>query len=107
MTDPEESPREGALDQMLQGGPRSQAWRQWREALERRLTDLRRQKSDASGPDAAEIGAKIEEMEQQINALATEEIISEFVESEIDLVLNSAEDEEGFGDRSGDGMRSF
>jgi len=98
MPEPVDDPREETLDQMLEGGPRSESWRVWREALERRLADLVKQKEGLSDPTSlAEVDEKIAEMEAQINALATEEIISEFVESEVDLILNTAVEDEEFG----------
>ena len=94
----DEEKREELVQDFLQGGPQSEEWRLWREALEKRLAELKKQRKSLSGEGGAkELDEMIEETEKQINALATEEIISEFVESEIDLALNTAEDDEDFG----------
>ena len=90
----EEGPREGALQEFLHGGPRSEEWRLWREALEGRLDALKKQRMDVAGAEAEELDKSIRELEEQINALATEEIISEYVEAEIDLSLNTMDPEE-------------
>ncbi|MBW3622408.1 MAG: hypothetical protein KY468_03250 [Armatimonadetes bacterium] len=101
MPDEPEDERERMVEDFLQGGPRSEEWRQWREALEKRLLNLKQQRSEGGeGVDSSALDGMIEETEAQINALATEEIISEFVESEIELSLNTIEREEetgGFG----------
>jgi len=94
MNEPNRDQREEVVDEFLRGGPRSEEWRQWRDALERRLAALKKTRSKLSGGDVKEIDRQIDEIENQIDALATEEIISEFVESEIDLSLNAVEPED-------------
>ena len=101
MPDVPDEDRERLLEDFLTGGPRSEEWRLWREALQKRLADLKRRRGELEGEsegEARELQEMIAETEAQIDALATEEVISEFVESEIDLSLNTIEKEEGFGD---------
>jgi hypothetical protein len=87
--------REEVVSDFLQGGPKSEEWRLWREALERRRSALRQERADLKeGADPGALDEKIEEIEEQINALATEEIISEFVESEVDISLNTIDEDE-------------
>ena len=70
-----------------------ETWRDWREALEGRLKRLKAQrKAPEEGDDLPAIDAMIAETEAQIDALGTEEIISTFVEAEVDLALNSREE---------------
>ncbi len=98
MAERDDPKRDEVVEDFLQGGPRSEEWRNWREALERRLADLKRERNGLEkGEERSELDAMIDETETQINALATEEIISEFVEAEIDLSLNTAEDEDEYG----------
>lgn len=95
MPDRNEEDRERLLGDFLQGGPRSEEWRVWRESLEKRLSDLKRQRREmTAGEDFSALDAMIDETETQINALATEEVISEFVEHEIALSLNTADADE-------------
>jgi hypothetical protein len=84
--------RDEALDDLLDEGLRSETWREWRQALEKRLAELRADQADHEDP--SEVDARIHELEAQIDALGVEEIITEFVESQVDLVLNSAEEDE-------------
>jgi hypothetical protein len=66
--------------------------------LELRLQRLKRERSESKDKDEViAINERIEEIEDQIEALTTEEIISEFVEAEVNLSLNSVEPEEEWG----------
>ena len=96
MPDQPEDDRDRVVEDFLQGGPRSEEWRLWREALAKRLADLKRSRRElgergGSEKEIHDLNEMIEETEAQINALATEEVISEFVEAEIDLSLNTQE----------------
>jgi hypothetical protein len=94
MRDREEK-RDEVMGDFLQGGPKSEEWRLWREALERKRSILLQERANLEeGADPAPLDEQIEELELQINALATEEIISEFVEAEVDLSLNTLEEDE-------------
>lgn len=97
-----EDDRDRTLEDFLQGGPRSEEWRLWRVALQKRLADLKKRRRELKGSEDTEeerrsLDEMIGETEAQILTLATEEVITEFVESEVDLSLNTIEGEDEFG----------
>ena len=83
-------------EQLLEGQPRAEQWREWREALQHRRTLLRSERDDLGpGPRALELDAALETLEVQIRALATEETITRFVEDALryTLIVRSGDDQ--------------
>lgn len=84
---------EQVIDDFFEGSPRADELRRMRDALSDRLRALRRQRAE-SGDDAPRLTAQIAAMERQIEALKTEEAVSQFVEDSIKVTLAKAEPEE-------------
>lgn len=80
---------EQLIEQVLEGHPRAEQWRQWREALEERLEKLLELKAKGiiEYPD---IDQRIEELKRYIAVLREEEIITEFVEQQVRMVIGKA-----------------
>lgn len=78
-----------AIDEVLEGEPRAAEWREMRVALRDRLRDLvnRRAEMDPDNPETRELDARIEEMREQVAVLATEEAVTEFVETSLRSTL--------------------
>ncbi len=103
MHERDERQREETIHEFLGGGPRSEEWRIWRDTLERRLAEMSRERQKSDDPAEQEtLDQRIAVAEEQIDALATEEIISEFVESEIHLSMNTAGGSEDLGEFDND-----
>ncbi len=80
---------ERLLEEVLEGQPRAEQWRQWRKALEERLNRLLELK--AKGIDELpDLDERIEELRRYIAVLREEEIITEFVEQQVRMVLGKA-----------------
>lgn len=88
---------EQLIEQVLEGHPRARQWRQWREALEERLKKLLelKEKGIIEYPDLEE---RIEEIKKYIAALREEEIITEFVEQQVRMVVGKAKLERMMGE---------
>ncbi len=80
---------EQLIEQVLEGHPRAEQWRQWREALEERLEKLLELKAKGiiEYPD---FDQRIEELKRYIAVLREEEIITEFVEQQVRMVIGKA-----------------
>ena len=80
---------EQLIEQVLEGHPRAEQWRQWREALEERLEKLLELKAKGiiEYPD---LDQRIEELKRYIAVLREEEIITEFVEQQVRMVVGKA-----------------
>ncbi len=84
--------REQAIDDFLDGQPRADQWRSMRESLEDRLRDSRaaRDAETAAGRPTAPLDRKIRELRAQIEALAQEEAVTQFVEDSVRSSLAQA-----------------
>ncbi len=80
---------ERLIEEVLEGHPRAEQWRQWREALEERLQKLLalKEKGICEYEDLEE---RIEELKRYIAVLREEEIITEFVEQQVRMVVGKA-----------------
>lgn len=76
-------PVEQAIDELLDGEPRADEWRELREALTERLREAlsERDALPESDPRRSDWEERISELREQITALATEEAVTEFVEN--------------------------
>ena len=93
--EPELSPEEQAIAEVLGENPRAQELREMRIALEQRRDGMRRERERAQ--DRAEqtrLQAKIQELDKQIAALRQEEGITQFVESSVRVTLHQSAGEE-------------
>jgi hypothetical protein len=72
---------DAVVEQVLEGQPRAQEWREWKQALQLRLDSLLRERA-APGPmaDLVRLDETIAETRDQIQALSTEQVITQFVE---------------------------
>lgn len=88
---------EQLIGQVLEGHPRAHQWRQWREALEERLEKLLelKRKGFAEYPDLDE---RIEELKRYIAVLREEELVTEFVEQQVRMVVGKAKLEQMMGE---------
>jgi len=93
---------EQLIEQVLEGHPRAEQWRQWREALEERLEKLLelRAKGIVEYPNLDE---RIEELKRYIAVLREEEIITEFVEQQVRMVVGKARLERMLGESLDEG----
>ncbi len=80
---------EQLIEQVLEGHPRAEQWRQWREALEERLEKLLELKAKGI-VEYPDIDQLIEELKRYIAVLREEEIITEFVEQQVRMVIGKA-----------------
>lgn len=94
----DESIIEQLVEQVLEGHPRAEQWRQWREALEERLQKLLELKAKdiVEYPD---IDQRIEELKRYIAVLREEEIITEFVEQQVKMVVGKVKLEQMMGEK--------
>lgn len=76
---------EQALDDFLEGQPRAEQWRGYREALAARLRDAiaARDTAAADDPQRPNLDARVEELREMVHALAEEEAITQFVENSV------------------------
>lgn len=88
---------EQLIEQVLEGHPRAEQWRRWREALEERLEKLLelKEKGIVEFPD---LDQRIEELKRYIAVLREEEIITEFVEQQVRMVVGKAKLEREMGE---------
>jgi uncharacterized protein YhaN len=77
------------IEQVLEGHPRAEQWRQWREALEERLEKLLELKAKGI-IEYPNLDERIEELKRYIAVLREEEIITEFVEQQVRMVVGKA-----------------
>lgn len=93
-----DSSRDELIEQFLEGQPRAQQWREWKEALQERRTLFRSERDDVGpGPRADDLDEALETLEIQIRALATEEALTQFVEDALQYTL-AVQSAEGFPD---------
>ncbi|MCS7253303.1 MAG: hypothetical protein RMK18_00725 [Armatimonadota bacterium] len=74
------------IDEALGGEPRSEQWREWREALEERLRHLRQMRSKGI-VEFENMDELIRDIEEKIKVLREEEIITEFVEQQVRALI--------------------
>lgn len=93
----EEELVERLIEEVLEGHPRAEQWRQWREALEERLQKLlaMRKKGIAEFPDLDE---RIDQLKEFIVVLREEEILTEFVEQQVRMVIGKAKLKQASGE---------
>jgi len=85
------------IEQVLEGYPRAEQWRQWREALEERLDKLLELKAKGI-VEYPDIDQRIEELKCYIAVLREEEIITEFVEQQVRMIVGKAKLERVMGE---------
>lgn len=88
---------EQLIEQVLEGHPRAEQWRQWREALEERLQKLLKLKAKGT-VEYPDLDQRIEELKRYIAVLREEEIITEFVEQQVRMVIGKARLEQMMGE---------
>jgi len=88
---------EQLIEQVLEGHPRAEQWRQWREALEERLEKLLELKAKGI-VEYPNLDERIEELKRYIAVLREEEIITEFVEQQVRMVVGKAKLERMMGE---------
>jgi hypothetical protein len=78
-----------AIDEVLEGEPRAAEWREMRVALRDRLRDLaaRRAELEPGDPRIPDMDVRLAELREQVAALATEEAVTEFVETSLRATL--------------------
>lgn len=93
-------PREEVIEDFLDGQPRAETWREYKEALSSRLkyalADLKASLPDS--PDRAALEEKVAELREQVAALAQEEAITQFVEDSVRSSLSKPRPFPDFGD---------
>lgn len=72
-----------AIEQFLDGKPRSETWRSLKEALLGRLTAMEAELEIAPESSRRTIERKIRELREQVAALAQEEAVTLFVEESV------------------------
>ncbi len=79
----QDDPVEQAIDELLDGDLRADEWRELRQALRSRLREAiaERDALPANDPKRIDWDSRIEELREQVSALATEEAVTEFVEN--------------------------
>ncbi|MCS7263261.1 MAG: hypothetical protein NZ805_00340 [Armatimonadetes bacterium] len=88
---------EQLIEQVLEGHPRAEQWRQWRQALEERLEKLLELKAKGI-VEFPDIDQRIDELKRYIAILLEEEIITDFVEQQVKMVLGKAKLEQALGE---------
>ncbi len=92
---------EQLIEQVLEGHPRAEQWRQWREALEERLEKLLELKAKGI-VEYPDIDQRIEELKRYIAVLREEEIITEFVEQQVRMVIGKVKLKQMAGEELGE-----
>ncbi len=93
----EEALIERLIEEVLEGHPRAEQWRQWRQALEERLQKLVALKAKGIR-EYEDLDERIEELKRYIAVLREEEIITEFVEQQVRMVVGKAKLERMLGE---------
>jgi predicted nucleic acid-binding Zn-ribbon protein len=95
---------EAIIEEFLGDEPRAEMWRNLRQALQDRLRDAvaARDEIPEGHPRRAEVEARIEELRDQVAALAQEEAITQFVEDSVRASLNRPARPGGFADEFDD-----
>ncbi|HID06996.1 MAG TPA: hypothetical protein EYP10_07580 [Armatimonadetes bacterium] len=85
------------IEEILEGQPRAAQWREWREALEERLQHLidMRERGIIEHDDLDEY---IRDLEEKVQALREQEIITEFVEQQIRAIIGKVRLEQALGE---------
>ena len=79
---------EDAIDEFMGDNPRASEWRALRLSLTDRLRPLLRERDIETEPAAlASLDRQIVTLRQQIDALGTEEIVSQFVEDSVRVTI--------------------
>lgn len=77
---------ERLIEEVLEGKPRAEQWREWRQALEDRLRHLREMRSRGI-VEFENIDEVIRDIEEKVKVLREEEIITEFVEQQVRAIV--------------------
>ncbi|MFA4030257.1 MAG: hypothetical protein GDYSWBUE_001899 [Candidatus Fervidibacterota bacterium] len=77
---------ERLIDEVLGGEPRAEQWREWRQALEKRLKHLREMRSKGIN-EFENMDEVIRDIEEKVRVLREEEIITEFVEQQVRAII--------------------
>ena len=102
-------PREEIVEDFLGGAPRAQQWRAYREALQDRYRDAvaARDSADPDSPDFVSLEKRVRELREQVQALAEEEAVTQFVEDSVRASLTrprpfvAPDGEDDYGDGGG------
>ena len=78
------------IEEFLEGQPRADYWRELRQALAGRLSEASSHLATLSFDTFgyAEARARVEELQEQVHALGTEEVITRFVEESVSSTVN-------------------
>ena len=93
------------IEDFLEGHPRANQWREMRETLQARLADAIVAR-DAAPPESREKTAlerKVRELREQVQALLTEEAVTQFVEDSVRATLSRPRRVGDFNDEEDDG----
>jgi len=88
------------IEDFLEGHPRANQWREMRETLQARLVNALADR-DAALPGSREKTAaerKVRELREQVEALRTEEAVTQFVEDSVRATLSRPRRTGGFND---------
>jgi len=94
------------IEEFLEGQPRANYWRELRESLHGRLREAEAEFKGipAGDPNRAALEKRVEDLREQVAALATEEAVTQFVEDSVRASLSrpqrpgdfDLEDDEGY-----------
>jgi hypothetical protein len=94
------------IEEFLEGQPRASYWRELRESLHGRLREAEAELKGipADDPNRAALEKRMEDLREQVAALATEETVTQFVEDSVRASLSrprrpgdlDLEDDEGY-----------
>jgi hypothetical protein len=78
------------IKEFLEGQPRASYWRELRDSLHGRLREAEAELKavPASDPNRAALEKRVEDLREQVAALATEEAVTQFVEDSVRSSLN-------------------
>jgi hypothetical protein len=100
------SGQDEVIEEFLEGQPRANYWRELRESLHGRLREAEAELKDVPTGDQnrANVEKRVEDLREQVAALATEEAVTQFVEDSVRASLSrprrpgdfDIEDDEGY-----------
>ena len=84
---------DAVIEEFLEAEPRAQFWRELRESLQGRLNDAKKALEAASpqDPQQKSLEARVNELREQVAALAQEEAVTEFVEDSVRQSVNKVQ----------------
>jgi len=86
-----EDEEEKIIDEFMGDSGRAEQWRAMRESLEDRLRALKAERAASPSTEAsAALARKIVQVAQQVEALETEEVVSQFVEDSVRATLRGS-----------------